>query len=116
MKYLYVCLFAFIGGVLRYALTLLSGDFSILATLTANVTGSYLLGLLSGYPFDNQHLKTGLTSGMIGSFTTFSTFTAESVSLLRHDISMGILYMTLTIGLGLSFSYLGMRTGGRFFC
>lgn len=116
MKYLYVGVFAFIGATLRYSLTLLTGDASYLGTLTVNLIGAFLLAFSTSYPFDNQNLKVGLTSGMLGSFTTFSTFSADSIHLLENQLSLGLCYITLTMAGGLLLSYLGLRAGRRLFC
>ena len=65
-----------------------------------NVIGSFVLGSLNGY-----FLKSGkstilfLTTGMLGSFTTFSTFTGAWYSQLQEHLLFGALYgivMTIT--------------------
>ncbi|ULG71412.1 fluoride efflux transporter FluC [Macrococcus brunensis] len=116
MKYLYVALFAFIGAILRYSLTLISGDSSYIGTLAVNLIGAFLLAVLVSYPFKNHYLKVGVTSGMLGSFTTFSTFSADSIHLLEAHPPAGIGYITLTMVGGLFLSYTGLQAGRRLFC
>jgi CrcB protein len=71
------------GSVLRY---LLSGLIPVsstglpLATLAANLTASFLLGILSfaaGRLFSQDHFRLFFTAGLCGGFSTFSTFSAE---------------------------------------
>ena len=82
-----------IGALLRYALRellppLADGRIPV-ATLAANVAGSFLLGLLGGIMLERAsvpaELRLGVTIGLLGAFTTFSTFSAETVDLLRGD-------------------------------
>ncbi|TDL98672.1 CrcB family protein [Macrococcus brunensis] len=116
MKYLYVALFAFVGATLRYSLTLLAGDISYIGTLAVNLAGSFFLAFLASYPFKDQNLKIGVTSGMLGSFTTFSTFSADSIHLLEAQPTAGIVYITITMAGGLFLSYTGLKSGRSVFC
>jgi CrcB protein len=55
-------------------------------TMTINVTGSLLLGLLTGLAAHHglpQQAVTVLGTGLLGAYTTFSTFTYETVRLLE---------------------------------
>ena len=79
-----------IGTVLRYSMSGLthravSGMFPW-GTLVVNLTGSFLIGLLWGI-FEVQNitsnLRTFLFIGILGGFTTFSTFALESLNLMR---------------------------------
>ena len=78
------------GSVARYLLGALlaprAPDFPW-ATLGINVGGSLLLGalavLLAG-PTHSPTVRAGLTVGFCGGFTTFSTFSAETLALLEH--------------------------------
>ncbi|GGB02443.1 CrcB family protein [Macrococcus hajekii] len=111
MKYLYIALFAFVGASARYGISLMAGDHSYIGTLFVNVVGAFLLGLLSSYPFKDNLLKTGLTSGLLGSFTTFSTFSMESIHLLENQLALGLSYVVTTFLFGLLFSYAGIKGG-----
>lgn len=102
---------AAIGAVLRYVLTTTLKRRQPawpLATLVINLSGAFLLGLLT------HHLATGpaLTfwgTGVLGGYTTFSTFNVELVSLI-DDHRWGTLtqYVLLSYGGGLALAALGL--------
>lgn len=80
-----------IGTLLRYALSgathkVMAGVFPW-GTLVVNLTGSYVIGLLWGL-FEIEALSPNARAfvfiGVLGGFTTFSTFTLESLNLLKH--------------------------------
>lgn len=53
-----------------------------LATFIINITGSLLIGLITGLSF-GSYLSLLVGTGFMGSFTTFSTFNVENIELLR---------------------------------
>ena len=82
----------FLGAVARYCVTdqvsrLLHPAFPY-GTLIVNAAGSFLLGFLSRFllehPAISEPLRTGLLIGFLGAFTTFSTFSHETVLLLQE--------------------------------
>ncbi len=80
---------SFVGGVLRYIVSLLikySGGFPW-ATFTVNLLGCLAIGLLWGlfsrYSNVSQQLVLFLSVGFCGGFTTFSTFSKESLQLIQ---------------------------------
>ena len=60
-----------------------------LGTLAANLIGGYLMGLAMGFMshFEalSPELRLLLTTGFLGGLTTFSTFSAETVTLLARN-------------------------------
>lgn len=92
-NYFLVALGAAFGGVLRYWLSgavqkILPVNFPY-GTLSVNIIGSFILGIVIFY-FDERklvspELKILLTVGFCGGFTTFSTFSFETISLLRDS-------------------------------
>ncbi len=79
------------GAVLRWLLGLsLNSLFPTipLGTLTANLVGGYLIGvavaLFAGYPALTPEWRLLVITGFLGGLTTFSTFSAEVVSLLQE--------------------------------
>jgi CrcB protein len=111
MAYFIVFLGAGIGGALRHginvaAFRLLGSDYPY-GTLTVNVGGSLAMGLLAGWfahkPEPGQAWRLFLTTGMLGGFTTFSTFSLEAVLLYeRGQWGIAAIYIMASVGLALS--------------
>lgn len=70
-----------LGAMLRYGLTLILSGQPVIATLAANVVGSFFIGLAMGSVQGRFLLF--LTVGLCGGFTTFSTFSAQTVGLIQ---------------------------------
>jgi CrcB protein len=71
----------FLGANVRYAIAAWGrrhGARFPIGTLIANLTGSFLMGLVMGL-IDNRELRLLLASGFLGAETTFSTFAVETV-------------------------------------
>jgi len=80
-----------IGSLLRYIIQLYTST-SIMLWFV-NIIGSFALGSLNGYFIrKNQPVKLFLTTGMLGAFTTFSTFTGNWFSELQEHFLLGICY------------------------
>jgi len=107
----------FIGAILRYLISgLVQGLTQSVAfphgTLVVNVTGCFLIGILS-YMVESQagmtpELRLLMMVGILGSFTTYSTFSAETITLLQDQrIFLGLMNIGLHLVLGLSAVLLG---------
>ncbi len=104
------------GALARYWLSgwvasAFSGFFP-LGTLVVNVLGSFLLGFgmqaMEAVPLSAE-VRTMLTIGFLGAFTTFSTFSYETVALLRDgDWTRATLYTGLSFVLGLTAVLIGI--------
>jgi len=124
MTYIAVGMGGVVGSLLRYSLGLLieetaPGIFP-LATLLANVTGSFLLTFLTMYVFRigmlNPRWATALGTGLIGSFTTFSTFSVETVHLLQAGkAGIAAFYVISSLAGGLLAARLGFEAGDALF-
>ena len=79
---------SFVGGAARYLISLLipSSDGFPWSTFIVNILGCLLIGLLWGWmsrSILSQPLYLLLSIGICGGFTTFSTFSKESLALLQ---------------------------------
>ncbi len=89
-KFLLLAAGGAIGTILRYSLSgftyrFFSGVFPW-GTLAVNLTGSLIIGLLWGF-FEIENISSNVRNfifiGILGGFTTFSTFALESLNLFR---------------------------------
>jgi CrcB protein len=117
MGYLIVFLGAGIGGALRHGVNLTAGRLLgygfPFGTFIVNVLGSFLIGLLAGYfafrTGVNQHLRLFLTTGILGGFTTFSTFSLEAALLVeRNAFAIAAGYIIGSVGFALAGLFLGL--------
>ncbi|QOR01870.1 fluoride efflux transporter CrcB [Campylobacter sp. 2014D-0216] len=80
-------------------------------TLMVNIIGSFLIGLFFSYANSkgiNIHTKSFLSTGFMGAFTTFSTFSYENLLFLQSgDYLHFVLNVVLNIGLCLLAVWLG---------
>jgi CrcB protein len=116
----YIALGSALGGVARYLLGGLiqratEGTFP-LGTLVINVTGSFLLGLLYRYAAESAavtpEVRAMLTIGICGGYTTFSTFSYESVRLLEDgEYTRALAYVGLSVVLSVGGAILGITVG-----
>jgi len=92
VKIFYLGLFGGLGCITRYVISgwvyNLAGRALPFGTLAVNVIGSLLLGLIMEGSLRSTllspDLRIGLTVGFLGGFTTFSTFSYETVRLLEE--------------------------------
>ncbi len=107
----------FFGAVMRYLVTSWMQDiFRTLSlpsgTLTVNITGCLLIGVLAGLS-ENRNLlgpetRALLLIGVLGGFTTFSAFSYETVELLRDGESLAAFSnVALQVCLGLAAVWAG---------
>jgi CrcB protein len=81
MTTLLVAIGGVIGVLARFGITRLTLHHESLlwATVGINVAGSFLLGLLVAEPWFSRDVREALGVGLLGGFTTFSTFSAQVV-------------------------------------
>jgi CrcB protein len=112
----YIAAGSALGGVSRYlvsgAVQRFLGTLFPVGTLVVNLTGSFLLGLLLRYALETPTLtaemRAFLTVGFCGGYTTFSTFSYETMMLLEDgEWSRAGLYAALSVVLSLAATVLG---------
>jgi len=95
-----------IGASLRY-LTGLAVTWALdhpafpMAILTVNILGSFIMGLfvVTAAHKGLTHLSPLVVTGFLGGFTTFSSFSLETVTLIeRGDMAQAALYVGLSVG------------------
>ena len=114
---LYIALGGAIGSVFRYLTIVLVSKYwpenFPLATLIANITGCFLIGLFFGFLAKNQlqdsNLKWFLVTGLCGGYTTFSAFGMENYNLLQNNNSLlAFAYIALSVILGIFAVWFGL--------
>ena len=118
----YVAFGSAVGGVSRFLLATWlqqrsGGPFPI-GTLVVNVTGSLLLGFLLRYALQtavvSPEIRVLLTTGFCGGYTTFSTFTYETVALVEEgDYRRATLYVLASIAMSLAGAFAGFTLASR---
>ncbi|WP_035457079.1 fluoride efflux transporter FluC [Loigolactobacillus coryniformis] len=115
MNYVVVALFAFCGGGCRYLLSSWSTSFPW-GTLVVNLVGCFVLVWLTQYlahilPL-SERLILGAGTGFIGAFTTFSTFSLETINFIQaQHYWAALLYVTLSLFGGLACASAGLLVG-----
>ena len=102
-----------IGAAGRWLESLIGTSFPY-GTLTVNVVGSFILGALMqglAVTFDaGEVVQRFLFVGLLGGFTTFSAFSADSIAMLeRGEIGRALLYIVLSVVLSVGGFYCGLR-------
>lgn len=105
-----------IGALLRWRVGVAIGVRSFpWATLAVNVVGCFALALVLAGPGASRWSPTTTTAvavGLLGSFTTFSTFGYETFTLLRTDQpARAAAYVALSLAGGLAATALGWALG-----
>ncbi|KPL79376.1 hypothetical protein ADN00_02760 [Ornatilinea apprima] len=112
----------FLGAIMRYGLSsfvqsaLRNVNFPY-GTLIVNLLGCFIIGLLSALaelrPFPPE-LRTFLMVGLLGAFTTFSTFSNESFNLLRGgENSLCLINIGMHLLAGLGMVWMGRLLAGQ---
>lgn len=104
------------GSVLRYCVQLALHERIVpynfpWSTFTVNIVGSFLIGMfyaLSARFNLATDIRLLLTTGLCGGFTTFSTFSNDSLILLKQGLhGLFLLYVVLSVALGVAAAMLG---------
>jgi CrcB protein len=114
MTTLLVGLGGLVGVLARFGISRLTLHHESLlwATVGINVSGSFLLGLLVAEPWFSRDVREALGVGLLGGFTTFSTFSAQIVV----DVDAGeprraLLYLVASVAGGIAAAAAGFALG-----
>ena len=106
-----------LGATLRYLTSIFFKYFfyySFVGTLVVNVLGSFLVGLFI-YSLQNKNLSQDLIKyffiiGVLGSYTTFSAFSFETIDLLTNNkLLLTLIYIFSSLVLCLIAAYIGLN-------
>ncbi|WP_085994281.1 fluoride efflux transporter CrcB [Oceanobacillus senegalensis] len=116
MNLLLVMTGGFFGAICRFTLGewIYTNNGFPLGTFLINLIGCFILGWFLTFVSQNKKIRPEYTlligTGFIGSFTTFSTFSVETLNLFQEGlIFMGILYVLATTVSGLVLAYVGRK-------
>jgi CrcB protein len=107
-----------LGAMARYGVSVLVGRLwpsgFPLATILVNIVGSLAMGLLVGamarlLPPWQAEARLFVAIGMLGGFTTFSSFSLDTIALIeRGAMGQALLYIGLSVALSVLGLYLGL--------
>lgn len=109
-----------VGALLRFWMSqgvyLLLGRGFPYGTLVVNSLGSFLMGLLYVYLLDRSHVapewRAAILIGLLGAFTTFSTFSIETLNLFEQGEQLkALMNIFLSVVLCLFATWLGIIIG-----
>lgn len=118
---IYVGAGGFLGTVLRYGVQLglepASSNFP-LAVLMINLAGCFFLGWFFTITPAKWQISAEwrllIGTGFTGAFTTFSTFSVDSIHLLQgRQVGLAVSYILLSVVIGLLMSLIGIKAGER---
>ena len=108
-----------IGASIRYLFFLFSKNYLFqnylfLNTLFVNIIGSFLIGylivLLENKSLSQDFIKYFFIIGVLGSFTTFSAFSLETIDLIvNKKFLIAFFYIFLSLFLCLLFTFIGLN-------
>ena len=85
------------------------------ATMAVNIFGSVIMGGIVGYALNHPmppELKVFLTVGLLGAFTTFSTFSLDIAAMLqKSEFGAAALYRGVSVICGVAGLFAGLQAG-----
>ena len=112
MSLVYIALGGGLGAVSRFLLTgylnNISDHFPI-GTLSVNVLGCFVIGCVVGYfASKSSPMYLFFVIGFLGSFTTMSAFSIQTIELFNSNSISGIFYVILTFSFTIVATYIGL--------
>ena len=107
-----------LGALLRYFLgnqiSIIFGTNFPWGILLINIFGSFLMGItiesFNLFSISNEPMQKFLTVGILGAFTTFSTFSLDAIDLITNNrIFDAFLYIFASVILAIGFLFLGIQ-------
>ena len=119
MNFILVFIGGGIGSIARYLVTTIAKNFTNIdfpfGTLIVNIVGSFLMGIftaliVSKIIANSESMRLLLAVGFLGGFTTFSSFSMETFTLIeKHEIFYAIVNIVANVTFGLLAAYLGFK-------
>ncbi|MDY6865538.1 MAG: fluoride efflux transporter CrcB [Halobacteriota archaeon] len=118
LRFLLIAAGGAIGALSRYAISITTwkraGDSFPLGTLFVNLIGAFVIGLLWGFAENNDFssdMHSFIFIGILGSFTTFSTYSLETLNLFREgNTSLALINILVINLLGITLAFVGFVT------
>lgn len=119
MNLVLIAVFGAAGALSRYGVDNLMGDWDTRfpwSTFTVNVAGSFLLGILIALTMEkmtvDDNFRLALGVGFLSSFTTFSTYTVQTIK-LAEDSAWGLAFFNVfgMLAIGLAAAFAGLALG-----
>ena len=105
-----------LGSIMRLIINrLIPSESFPYSTLTVNMIGSFLIGLIISYLIDSNMLKSDyyffLVVGICGGLTTFSAFSIDNFNFIKsNEIFNSFIYIFISVSLCIALAYLGFLT------
>jgi CrcB protein len=132
LKWVLIAVGGALGSLLRYSfqgwvqrtagtwVERIAGESFPVGTLVVNVTACFVIGLLSGFfagpQLIREEYRIGLTVGVLGGYSTFSTFGLETFSLANDgEYWFALANMVISCVAGFVAVWIGYRTSERWF-
>ena len=115
MDAIYVAAGGFIGAILRYLLSITFANANFpTVTFLINLSGSFVIGFILVIAMERSSISPNFrfffATGLLGAFTTFSTYTLETLKLLKAGYLLtGLNYYFWSVILGIIFVAVGAQ-------